>query len=235
MYGVLAGRINPCLVIDAGTMITTTGSSLDGKSFVGGTIQPGITTMFKSMGSFGSALPSIPFEAVYAKVEELENRGIGMGRLGRFAKNTEEAMIFGVLNTVAAGCREQIAGWVEVLIEDAIGKGEDMTGLAFNVVFTGGDGHLVSKLLATDPAFLPDGDCDDHANRAFMNNKPMEVRGAYHHHLKSEGHSGLSPLPLNMRAENIEIVGVSDLHRIRFVFNLDLVHAGIDGYVRSNS
>lgn len=100
----------PCLVIDAGTALTLTG--IDNKrNFIGGAILPGLKLQFDSLSSKTAALPNI----------ELPKQ------LGdRWANNTENAIISGILYTVLSGLKSFIDDWLIKYPESTI-------------IFTGGD------------------------------------------------------------------------------------------------
>ncbi|WP_107670238.1 pantothenate kinase [Cyanothece sp. BG0011] len=86
----------PCLVIDAGTALTLTGIDSD-RSFIGGAILPGLKLQFNSLSTKTAALPNIQLPQ----------------KLGdRWANNTENAIISGILYTVLSGIQTFIDDWL---------------------------------------------------------------------------------------------------------------------------
>ncbi|MDJ0660543.1 MAG: pantothenate kinase [Crocosphaera sp.] len=86
----------PCLVIDAGTALTFTGIDSD-RNFIGGAILPGLKLQVDSLSNQTAALPNI----------ELPKK------LGdRWANNTEDAIMSGILYTVLSGLKTFIDDWL---------------------------------------------------------------------------------------------------------------------------
>ncbi|ACB52571.1 putative bordetella pertussis Bvg accessory factor [Crocosphaera subtropica ATCC 51142] len=86
----------PCLVIDAGTALTLTGIDSD-RTFIGGAILPGLKLQFNSLSTKTAALPNIDLPK----------------KLGdRWAGNTENAMISGILYTLISGIKTFINDWL---------------------------------------------------------------------------------------------------------------------------
>ncbi|MGI9470955.1 MAG: type III pantothenate kinase [Rubripirellula sp.] len=121
-YGASRLAAKPMVVVDAGSAITVDCVS-DAGEFVGGAILPGLQMQLRSLACSTAALPAIQWQTT--KIEQP-------------AKNTEEAMLGGVL----AG----IAGGIDRLIDNY----RDFSGLtddAIRVVLTGGDGSAISQHL----------------------------------------------------------------------------------------
>lgn len=86
----------PCLVIDAGTALTLTGIDSD-RTFIGGAILPGLKLQFNSLSSKTASLPNIQLPQ----------------KLGdRWADNTENAIISGILYTIISGLKTFINDWL---------------------------------------------------------------------------------------------------------------------------
>jgi type III pantothenate kinase len=112
-----AGQIYgfPVLVIDGGTALTLTGANAQG-DLVGGAILPGVGLQLRSLTS-ATALPTV--ESFYPLPS-------------RWAKNTTEAMLSGVLHTIRAGVSDFLNSWC---LDFPQGK----------VVLTGGDAPLLYR------------------------------------------------------------------------------------------
>jgi type III pantothenate kinase len=100
----------PCLVIDAGTALTFSGVN-DSNCFIGGAILPGLGLQLQSLSNKTAALPEV---FLPQKLPEL------------WAKNTEDAIINGVVYSLLAGIQLFITNW--------LAKYPDS-----NIIITGGD------------------------------------------------------------------------------------------------
>jgi type III pantothenate kinase len=100
----------PCLVIDCGTALTFTAVSGD-RHLAGGAILPGLGLQLRSLSTKTAALPSVTLPE---KLPEL------------YAKNTEEAIISGVVYNLLAG--------IELFINNWLAEFPDS-----NICITGGD------------------------------------------------------------------------------------------------
>ncbi|HIK27792.1 MAG: pantothenate kinase [Oscillatoriaceae bacterium SKW80] len=96
----------PVLVIDAGTALTFTGGEHEGK-LVGGAILPGLGLQLRSLQQGTAALPLV--EVSLAASPPV-----------RWALNTENAILSGVIYTLLAGIRDFIAAWWQKFPESAI-------------------------------------------------------------------------------------------------------------------
>lgn len=94
----------PALVIDAGTALTLTGADATGQ-LVGGAILPGLGLQLQSLSEHTAALPSLS-----DRLNKL--RSIAPTPL-RWATNTPDAMISGVLYTLLAGIDQFIQTWLQ--------------------------------------------------------------------------------------------------------------------------
>jgi type III pantothenate kinase len=110
----------PVLVIDSGTALTITGVD-DHRCLVGGAILPGLRLQLRSLATGTAALPAI----------ELPDK-----LPPRWSKNTAESIASGTLYTVTAGIHDFIQDWQQLYPET-------------QVVFTGGDGQILSGYLPT--------------------------------------------------------------------------------------
>lgn len=96
----------PVLVIDAGTALTFTGGEYNGK-LVGGAILPGLGLQLRSLQQGTAALPLV--EMSLAALPPV-----------RWALNTENAIVSGVIYTLLAGIRDFIEAWWQKFPESAI-------------------------------------------------------------------------------------------------------------------
>ncbi|EAZ88580.1 pantothenate kinase [Crocosphaera chwakensis] len=111
----------PCLVIDGGTALTLTGIDSD-RTFIGGAILPGLKLQFDSLSSQTAALPNI----------NLPNK------LGdRWANNTKNAIISGILYTILSGIQRFIDDWLNKYPESKI-------------ILTGGDAENLYNYFQQD-------------------------------------------------------------------------------------
>lgn len=108
----------PILVIDGGTALTITGID-DRHHLVGGSILPGLRLQIGSLYMGTAALPEIELP------QQLPPR---------WSDNTPGSIASGILYTVSAGIRDFIRDWLQLFP-------------ASQIVFTGGDGELLSKYL----------------------------------------------------------------------------------------
>jgi type III pantothenate kinase len=108
----------PCLVIDGGTALTFTGVDGD-KNLVGGAILAGLKLQFASLVKNTAALPKVNLSP------ELPSC---------WARDTEGAILSGIIHTVIAG--------IEYFIEDWQSKYPKS-----QVIITGGDGEIIANYL----------------------------------------------------------------------------------------
>jgi type III pantothenate kinase len=108
----------PCLVVDGGTALTFTGVSYD-RTLVGGAILPGLGLQLQSLARHTAALPQV---------------ALGLSLPDRWAISTPEAIVSGTIYTILAGVRDFLEDWLDRFPNSSI-------------VFTGGDGKLLSELL----------------------------------------------------------------------------------------
>ncbi|MGK7885071.1 MAG: pantothenate kinase [Crocosphaera sp.] len=94
----------PCLIIDAGTALTLTGIDSE-RTFLGGAILPGLKLQFDSLSTKTAALPSINLP------KKLSDR---------WANNTENSIISGILYTVLSGIKTFIDDWLSKYPESKI-------------------------------------------------------------------------------------------------------------------
>jgi len=133
LWGAQVTRGWPSLVIDAGTALTL--SATDAKQFVGGAILPGVGLQFRILHGETATLPDIGLADVGLARD--------VPRLKRWAKNTPDAILSGVLHTLLAGLREYINHW---LTQYPYGS----------IVLTGGDSALLHPLLQEQDPGLGD-------------------------------------------------------------------------------
>lgn len=91
----------PTLVIDAGTALTLTGADAAGQ-LVGGAILPGLGLQIRSLTQHTAALPAIN-DRLKKLVETTPSR---------WATNTPDAMLSGVLYTLLAGIVDFVEAWL---------------------------------------------------------------------------------------------------------------------------
>lgn len=113
----------PALVIDAGTALTLTAADAKGQ-WVGGAILPGLGLQIQSLTEHTAALPSLS-----DRLNELRSIGTTPPR---WATNTPDAMISGVLYTLLAGIDQFTQTWLQDYPNSPI-------------VLTGGDGDLLFR------------------------------------------------------------------------------------------
>lgn len=128
--GALALVEEAAIVIDAGTAITVDRVE-DDRTFVGGTISPGVRLCFEALHRGTERLPLL--EPVFDPPEAP-------------ARNTEDAMRAGVIRGVA--------GLVDRLVRDLAGR--DASANPTRVLLTGGDAPLLLPLLRSSPRHDPD-------------------------------------------------------------------------------
>ena len=117
-WGAIATYHQACLVIDGGTALTFTGVNELGK-LIGGAILPGLRSQLLSLKHKTAALPEI----------ELPN-SLPL----RWALDTDMAIASGILYTAIFGIHSYIIDWLEQFPHSQI-------------VFTGGDGKILSQFL----------------------------------------------------------------------------------------
>lgn len=117
-WGAIALYQQPCLIVDAGTALTFTGVDERGK-FIGGAILPGLRSQFTTLSQKTAVLPEIQLPQTLPT---------------RWASNTEESIASGVIYTAIASIHIYISDWLRLF---PTGK----------VIFTGGDGAMLSKYL----------------------------------------------------------------------------------------
>jgi type III pantothenate kinase len=108
----------PILVIDGGTALTITGVDRH-LTFVGGAILPGLRLQICSLYTGTAALPEIVLP------QQLPPR---------WSDNTPGSIASGILHTVSAGISDFIRDWQQLYPDS-------------HIVFTGGDGELLSRYL----------------------------------------------------------------------------------------
>jgi type III pantothenate kinase len=109
----------PVLVIDGGTALTITGID-DRRQLIGGAILPGLRLQLRSLTTDTAALPTIELPAQMPP---------------RWSNNTSEAIASGVLHTINSGIKDFVEDWQRLYPHNQI-------------VFTGGDGELLSRYLS---------------------------------------------------------------------------------------
>ncbi|MEM6612366.1 MAG: pantothenate kinase [Cyanobacteria bacterium P01_C01_bin.72] len=116
--GAISSYQQACLVVDGGTALTFTGVDADGK-FIGGAILPGLRSQLLALQQKTSALPEVP----------VPNR-----LPARWGMDTDTAIASGVLYTAIAGIQSYIVDWLRQFPQSQI-------------IFTGGDGEILSRFL----------------------------------------------------------------------------------------
>ncbi len=119
LSGAMANYGTPALVIDAGTALTLSALSNSGE-FVGGAILPGLGLQFDLLTQATGALPK-------AKIPETLPP--------YWANSTSEAIQSGIIHFILAGLNEFIKNW-----QSQFGQS--------HIVFTGGDGEYLYKLIS---------------------------------------------------------------------------------------
>ncbi|MEA5450938.1 pantothenate kinase [Leptolyngbya sp. CCNP1308] len=109
----------PVLVIDCGTALTFTAGA--DQRLIGGAILPGLRSQFRALPAHTDQLPALEFDPdVWPQ---------------RWATNTSEAMVSGILHTQLAGIRDFVVAWEADWPSGA-------------VVLTGGDSAAIYRYLA---------------------------------------------------------------------------------------
>lgn len=116
--GAIAIYQKSCLVIDGGTALTFTGVT-EQKKLIGGAILPGLRSQLLSLNQKTSALPEIVLP------DNLPPR---------WALDTDTAIASGILYSAIASINNFITDWLQQFPNSKI-------------IFTGGDGKLLAKLL----------------------------------------------------------------------------------------
>lgn len=116
----------PALVIDAGTALTFTGADAEGR-LVGGAILPGLGLQLRSLTEHTAALPELS-----ERLDRLRSLQSIETALPRWATNTPEAMLSGVIYTLLAGLNDFVQTWLQSYSESAI-------------AITGGDSNLLLR------------------------------------------------------------------------------------------
>jgi len=111
----------PALVIDAGTALTLTGANGD-RTLVGGAIIPGVRLQLRSLGERTAALPLVD------TTKSLPSR---------WALNTPESILSGVIYTLIAGIKDFVDAWWQKFPESC-------------VAMTGGDRALLLNCLQSE-------------------------------------------------------------------------------------
>lgn len=109
----------PCLVVDGGTALTFTGADTN-RTLVGGAILPGVGLQLQTLATNTAALPQV---------------ALGESLPKRWALNTSDAIIGGVIYTILAGVRDFVRDWLQQFPDS-------------RVIFTGGDGQLLRDFLS---------------------------------------------------------------------------------------
>ena len=117
-WGAISIYKQACLVIDGGTALTFTGVDSQG-TLVGGAILPGLRSQLLSLQQKTSALPEIQLPSSLPP---------------RWALNTEQAISSGIIYTAIASIHSYILDWLRQFPNS-------------QVIFTGGDGELLSRFL----------------------------------------------------------------------------------------
>lgn len=108
----------PCLVIDGGTALTFTGVD-EQKRLIGGAILPGLRSQLTTLNRQTAALPQVELDRTLPP---------------RWALDTEQGIISGIVYTAIAGVHSYITDWLQKFPDS-------------KVIFTGGDGELLSSYL----------------------------------------------------------------------------------------
>ena len=106
----------PCLVIDGGTALTLTAID-DQRCLRGGAILPGLGLQLQSLGDRTSALPALTLPKTLPD---------------RWANNTSDAILSGVIYTTLAGLIDYLNDWLDHFPQSS-------------VLFTGGDGAFLQQ------------------------------------------------------------------------------------------
>ncbi|HEY9660859.1 MAG TPA: pantothenate kinase [Allocoleopsis sp.] len=114
----------PVLVIDAGTALTLTGADSAGR-LVGGAILPGVGLQLRSLANYTAALPELDTRLI-SSLQSIES-------IPRWATNTSEAMLSGVLYSMIAGLQDFLKAWLQTFPSSPI-------------VMTGGDRTVLFRL-----------------------------------------------------------------------------------------
>ena len=124
-WGAIVTYNSSCLVIDGGTALTFTG--VDEQRLVGGAILPGLRSQLTTLNQKTAALPQVQLPPLLPP---------------RWALNTEQAIVSGVVYTAIATIYSYIIDWLQQFPN---GK----------VIFTGGDGELLSSYLHSSDRAMP--------------------------------------------------------------------------------
>ena len=108
----------PCLIIDGGTALTFTGIDPQ-KKLIGGAILPGLRSQLTTLKQKTAALPQIELPTTLPP---------------RWALNTDKAIASGIIYTIIAGIYSYITDWQQQYPNS-------------QVIFTGGDGEILSKYI----------------------------------------------------------------------------------------
>ena len=118
VWGARVTYNSSCLVIDGGTALTFTGVD-EQQKLIGGAIVPGLRSQLTTLNQKTAALPKVELSASLPP---------------RWALNTEQAIISGVVYTAIATVYSYIIDWLKQFPSS-------------KVIFTGGDGELLSSYL----------------------------------------------------------------------------------------
>ena len=116
----------PILVIDGGTALTITGVD-DKHRFIGGAILPGLRLQMRSLSVNTASLPEIQLPPQLPP---------------RWSNNTTDSISSGILYTIISGIGDFIRDWQQLFPTSQI-------------VFTGGDGELLTRYLQSNLALPP--------------------------------------------------------------------------------
>lgn len=117
-WGAIVTYAQSCLVIDSGTALTLTAVN-EQRQLIGGAILPGLRAQFITLEQKTAALPEIKIPNTLPP---------------RWALDTNRAIASGIVYTTTAGIYSYIVDWLRKF---PLGK----------VIFTGGDGKLLSQYL----------------------------------------------------------------------------------------